>query len=76
MNQQVEKQTESLWRFPEQGQTGCGNAECKETQRKIGNKMRMRTIPEELKAGRSEVISVSWEKKKKKGEDTVRHSNV
>lgn len=59
MNQQVEKQAESLWRFPERGQTEYGNAECKETQRKIGNGMRMRTIPEELKSGRSKVISMS-----------------
>lgn len=60
----MEKQAESQWRFPEQGQTERGNAECKETQRKIGNEMRMRTTPEELKAGRSKVISMSQGKRK------------
>lgn len=74
MNQQVEKQEESLWRFPEQGQSECGNAECKETQGKIGNE-------DEDNSWRAK----SWQKQsnfclmgkeKKKGEDRVRHSNV
>lgn len=48
----------------EQGQAECGNAEHKETQRKIGNEVRMKIIPEELKAGRRKVISMSHGKRK------------
>lgn len=48
MDQQVEKQAESVWEIPERGDTEYGNAECTKTQRKIGNGMRMR-IPGELK---------------------------
>lgn len=73
MNQQVEKQAGSLWRFLEQGQTECGNAECKETQRKIGSDMKMRKIAEELKAGISKVISMPHGKK---GGERIRCSNV
>lgn len=60
----MEKQAELLWRFPGQGQTECGSAECQETQRKMGNEVKMRTIPEELKAGRSKVISTSHGERK------------
>lgn len=52
-----------------------GNAECKETQRKIGNEMKMQKIAEELKAGRSKVISMPHGKRKKGGE-RIRYSNV
>lgn len=47
VDQQVEKQAESVWEIPERGDTEYGNAECTKTQRKIGNGMRMR-IPGEL----------------------------
>lgn len=49
MDQQVEKQAESAWGLSEQGDAEYGNAGHTKIQRKIGNGMRMRRIPGELK---------------------------
>lgn len=45
----MEKQAESAWGLSEQGDAACGNAGHTKIQRKIGNGMRMRRTPGQLR---------------------------